>query len=215
MTRIMNSFIGLVGKNLSKKWLLGSVAAVALAAPNVAQAHDRYEDRGRHVEVDIRVGDRHPVYEERQVRVWVPPVYRTVCDQVWVEPVYRTVCDRQYIAPVYQTVCEKVWVPEVCQTREVRYYDHGRVCTRIERVVVTPGHFESRDRQVLVAEGHWQNVERQELVAAGHFDKVERQEVVAEGHYEFRTERVAVSDRRSPVEVINPMLGGLGIRVGR
>jgi hypothetical protein len=40
------------------------------------------------------------------------------------------------------------------------------------------------------------------------------QECVAEGHYEVHQERVRVADA-SPVGVINPMLAGLGVHVGK
>ena len=201
------------------RWLLASAAAVAMApfaAPAVANAapfdhgygrddryghrepdrhdwHDGHEghDRDRHdghIGVDVHIGERRPEYETREVRVWVPPAYRTVVDRHWDEPVYRT-------------EAERVWVPDVYEDREVRYRDHGRWCTRTDHVLVTPAHYETRDRQVCVTEGHWENVERQELVSAGH--------------YEVRAERVRVADRVDPVTVINPMLGGLGVRVGR
>src|SRR4051812_33754564 len=51
--------------------------------------YDRY-DRDDHFDLRIRIGDRPPPprVEERRVRVWVPPVYRTVSDRRWVEPVY-------------------------------------------------------------------------------------------------------------------------------
>src|SRR4051812_11888493 len=102
-----------------KRWvtlaLAGAAAVAALGAgPSLAQAdrydrgHDRY-DRFRDERVDFRIGERHDPVEER--RVWVEPVYRTVCDKVFVEPVYRTEIERVWCEPVYQTVCEKVWVP--------------------------------------------------------------------------------------------------------
>lgn len=149
--------------------------------------HDHYRrgrDNDRRIDVDIRIGTRRPEYETREVRVWVPPVYRTVVDRRWVEPVYRT-------------EIERVWVPERCEEREVRYRHRGRLCTRVERVVVEPGHYESVERRVCVSEGHWENCERQELVCAGH--------------YETRTERVRVPHRMSPFDVVNPMLGRVGV----
>ena len=204
---------------LSGKWLLLPVGAAALSLPAIAQAtesrfdrdsrwsdrrnsnwrdtdwrgHDR-KDHDRHgygrphsgtnVDVDIRIGGRHggPEYRERTVRVWVPPVYRTVVDRKWVEPVYRT-------------ECEQVWVPPVYEERVVRFIGgHGRLRTRIERVVVCEGHFEKRERRVCVSEGRWETCERQELVCAGH--------------YETRVERVKVPYRTDPVVVVNPGLGG-------
>src|SRR5437763_15209630 len=35
-----------------------------------------------------------------------PPTYQ----RVWVEPVYRTICKRIWHEPVYQSVCERIWV---------------------------------------------------------------------------------------------------------
>lgn len=209
----LNSLRHMVTGSRTGKWMLASAAAVAFAAPAVATAapydhgrddrfahreperrderHDWHNDRDRHdghIDVDIHLGDRRPEYETREVRVWVPDVYRTVVDRRWVEPVYRT-------------EIERVWVPDVYKDRQVRYLDHGRWCTRVDHVLVAPAHYETRDRPVCVTEGHWENFERQELVTPGH--------------YEVHAERVRVADRVDPVNVINPMLGGLGVRVGR
>jgi hypothetical protein len=229
MSRLCDSVVGFARNVLSRRWLLASAAAVALAGPvTVAGAHDRYDDHRRddrydrprsRVDVDIRIGEPHPAeprYEERPVRVWVPAVYRTVCERRWVEPVYRTVVDRRWVEPVYRIECDRVWVPEVWETREVRYRDgRGGWCIRRERVLVTPAHYETRDRRVCVAEGRWETCERRELVCAGHYENVDRQELVCEGHYETRIERVPCEPRRDPAGVINPMLAGLGVRVGR
>ena len=149
------------------------------------RGHD-HRDRGGRIDVDIRIGGghRHPEYETRQTRVWVPPVYRTVVDRRWVEPVYRT-------------ECERVWVPERIEEREVRRRHHGHWHTRIERIVIEPGHFDTVERRVCVREGHWETFERQELVCAGH--------------YEVRTERVRRPYRVSPFAVVNPLLGRTGV----
>ena len=182
----------------SKRWLLVPVAACALSLPATARAADgaRYgggewrhdhdhrgygrdhDDHGSRIDVDIRIGGRpRPDYEIRRVRVWVPPVYHTVVERKWVEPVYRT-------------ELERVCVPDRCEDREVRYRDRGRWCTRIEHVVVEPGHYETVERRVCVSEGRWETCERQELVCAGH--------------YEWRTERVRVPHRFHPFDVVNP-----------
>src|SRR3954471_17565634 len=100
MVRTTNSFKRLL-TGRSGKWLLASAAVGALTLPAVAQAgrydppsrverrepdrrlpdrhdDDRHDDHGGRVNVDIHVGsDRHPEYDTREVRVWVPPVYRT------------------------------------------------------------------------------------------------------------------------------------------
>jgi hypothetical protein len=131
-------------------WVKGSIlAAVALATPLTAKAHDR-------VDVAIRVGEPAPCVE-RGVRIWVEPVYRTVTDRVWVEPVYKT-------------VCENVWVPERCEVRETVCFERGHRIIRRDRVIAEPGHFDRVERRVLVAEGHFDCVERQELVCAGHYE---------------------------------------------
>lgn len=133
-------------------WMKGSIlAAVALAMPLSAKAHDR-------VDVAIRVGEPAPApCVERADRVWVEPVYRTVSDRVWVEPVYKT-------------VCENVWVPERCEVRETVCFERGHRIVRRDRVIVEPGHFDRVERRVLVSDGHFDCVERQELVCAGHFE---------------------------------------------
>lgn len=223
MTPTLHTVVRNVWNPLARKWLLAPVAALAVAGPSVARA-DRYDRDGRpdrddhrqtNIDLNIRIGERRPappVFEERRVRVWVPAEYRTVTDRHWVEPVYRTVVDRKWIEPVYRTECERVWVADVFETREVRHRDRRGDYTRIERVLVAPAHFENRERRVCVSEGRWDKCERRELVCDGRWETVERQEVVCAGHYEERTERVRVADRGlSPVEVVNPMLRGLGL----
>ncbi|HEX8916707.1 MAG TPA: hypothetical protein VF796_30435 [Humisphaera sp.] len=181
----------LLGRHQMAKWALAGVSAMALATPAVtlAAGHDdrgdrfndrrvevrrdehrddhRGYDRDRHddhdrrpnIGVDIRIGDRggwRPGYYERR-EVWVAPVYRTVVDQRWCEPVYRT-------------VCEQDWVSDLYEDRTTRVFEHGRWCERVEHVLITPAHYESRDRQEVVSPGHYDTFERQELVVAGHYE---------------------------------------------
>jgi hypothetical protein len=147
---------------------------------------DHNDDHEGGINLNIHVGDR-PAYETRDVRVWVPPVYRTVEDRRWVEPVYQTVTDH-------------AWIPDQYEDRQVRYLDRGQWCTRVDHVLVVPGHYEDRPRQVCLTDGQWETYTRQELVT--------------EGHYEIHQERVRVADA-SPVGVINPMLAGFGVHVGK
>jgi hypothetical protein len=211
-------------KALSAKW--AKVVALALAAGaagvTAADAHagdrrdgprryermsDRHPGNPAMLEVDVRTGQfrrERPVrrdddcYEDRKVRVWVPPVYKTVCDRAWVEPVYRTVCERVWHEPIVRTECERVWVPARYEEHWVTRVDfRGRRVRACERVCVEPGHYEERKREVLVRAGTWETVERQELVCAGHWKTVERQELACAGHYEWRTDRVRVADRGS------------------
>ena len=212
MFRAATSIKRVVTKSLAGKWLLLPLGAAALCLSAVAHADSRF-DRGRddrdsrwsdrrdndrrdydrrdndrrrggtNIGVDIRIGgDRRPEYRERETRVWVPATYRTVVDRRWVEPIYRL-------------ECEQVWVPAQYEEREVRHYEHGRMCTHIERVLVCDGHFENRERRVCVSEGHWENYERQELVC--------------EGHHETRIERVRAPYRVDPLVVVNPGLAGI------
>jgi hypothetical protein len=138
---------------LSRKAVLALAAVVGLgsvaATPKPAEA-------GFRVGIDIR-DDYRPT---RVTRVWVAPVYRTVCDRVW-------------IADQYQTICERVWVPDRYEERQiVRGFGWNR---RVEcvRVLVEAAHYENCERQVLVSAGHWGQVERQELVSAGHWEMCE------------------------------------------
>jgi hypothetical protein len=147
--------------------------------------HDGHKDDDFNFGLNIRIGEPYPA--PRRERVWVEPVYRTVCEKVWVEPVYRDECERVWVEPVYRTVCDRVWVPARV---EVRYVDrvgrHGRVYReRVERVVA-PGHFEEVRRQELVTPGRWDQRPRRVLVTAGHFRTVERQELVSAGHWAWR-----------------------------
>ena len=182
----------LVFRTLAGKWVLLPLGAAALSMPAVAKADFR-GDRGRdnhwerrhyghghgygygrprggtNIDVDIRIGSRpapRPEYCERVVKVWVPPVYKTVVDRKWVEAVYRT-------------ECERVWVPPVYEDREVHFIgERGRPRVRIERVLVRDGCFQNRERRVCVSEGHWETCERQVLVCEGHYEtRVERERI--------------------------------------
>lgn len=152
-------------------------------------------DKDKRIDVDIHIGGGHrhrPEYVTRPVKVWVPPVYRTVVDRKWVEPVYRM-------------ETERVWVPARYEEREVVTWHRRHRHFRVERVLVEPGHYKLCERRVLVCEGRWETCERQELVRAGY--------------YETRYERVRVAydhhrHALSPVAVVNPQLG-VGIRIGR
>jgi hypothetical protein len=162
--RGLNNIAGLISGTKLSKWLVAAAAAVTLAVPAVSQAapgpwrgdddrrgndrrdydrdhdqgHDRGHDHARGHDHDrggfglhIRVGERHPRYITRDVQVWVPAVYRTEC--------------------------EKVWVPDVFVDREVQFIGgKGRLRTRIDRVLVKPGHYTTRERQVLVSPGHYE-----------------------------------------------------------
>jgi hypothetical protein len=188
MLKLKDRFARLGSVVTSRKWAQASAAAMALAMPLASDAadrddgrfdrggsyrrdddnrsdwrHDEGHDNGRKVDVDIHLGGQRPQYETREVRVWVPPVYRTVTDRKWVEPVYRT-------------EVERVWVPDRYEEREVEFRGgEGRWRTRVERVLVEPGHYESHEHRVCVTEGHWETCDRQELVSAGHYEtRVER-----------------------------------------
>lgn len=161
---------------------------------------DRRGGSGFRVDVDIRTGswERVPppptrVYEER---VWVEPVYRTVCDRVWVPATYRTVVDCVWVEPVVECVTDQVWVPDRYETRHIVCYERGRRIVRCERVLVERGHYETRTREVVVSTGHYEDRTREELVCAAHWQNVERRELVTPGHWETR--HVAAAPRYEP-----------------
>jgi hypothetical protein len=95
-----------------------------------------------------------------------PPAVR----RVWIDPVYRTVCKRIWHEPVYQTICERVWVEGHYETRTITTYDPcGCPITRTERVWV-PGHYTTQERRVCVTPGYWEIAEVKELVTPGHWE---------------------------------------------
>jgi hypothetical protein len=148
----LKNIAGLVGGTKLSKWLCASAAAAAFALPAAickAAPPAWHNDRDDHHDLDRRGPDLHdndrdhggfglnvrfgggPRYVNREVRVWVPAVYRTECEQVW--------------------------VPDVFEDRTVQFRGgQGRLRTRIEHVLVTPGHYESREHQVLVCDGHYE-----------------------------------------------------------
>ena len=185
-----------IGRNLGKKATVLALSAAAFAGLGFTQAAQA-GDRPR-VAIDIRLGGGHrhdePEYCDRQVKVWVPAQYRTVCDRQWIEPVYETRCDRVWVEAVYETRCERVWVPEQYEYRQTRRFDPscGRFVNVSERVCVSPGRFVEQHKKVCVREGYFQEVHNKVMVREGRFVTVDRQELVCEGHWEYRTERVRV-----------------------
>ena len=164
---------GIVGSGLGNLGLRAALGAATLGVlPSAALA--RHRDGSLHIGIDIHAG---PTIE--RVPASPPPVYEERQVQVWVEPVYRTVTDRQWVPPVYRTVTERVWAPERYEYRDIVRYEGGWRRIYRQRVCVEPGHY--------------QDVQRQELVCAGHWDAAERQELVTPGHYETRIERVPVA----------------------
>lgn len=187
-----------------------STAALA-AMPSGASAshrdwdHDRDHDRGGSSHVEISVGDRS--YERIPVtqvdRVWVEPVYRTVCDRQWVPAQYRNVIDRVWVPESKQCIVDRVWVPDCYEYRDVEVrgrWNHGIEKERVlverahyedrNREVCVPAHFEDATRQELVCDAHWENVDRQELVSAGHWE--ERRVVVEPRHEEHSNARISL-----------------------
>ena len=170
--------------------------SLAMAKSRPAERNDNRDDRGRIEQRDrddrFNTDRRDDAYRGED-RVWVEPVYRTVCDQRWVEPLYRTVTDRVWCPPVVQQVHERVWVGDKYEWRPNS--NHGGT-VGVTKVLVKAGHWEDRCRDVIVKEGHFDEVRRQELVCAGHYETVERQEVVTPGHWETRDRRVTATDSR-------------------
>ena len=186
---------------------LGMAAATATADPRDHRDHRDDRDGKVRVGVDLNLGGgRGPRYEERSVKVWVEPVYRTTTDKVWVEPEYKTVTDKVWKEPVMKVQAERAWVPDRYEWRWVYRRDRFGVRIRVrERVLVERGHYENRETQVVVTPGCWETVERQELAAEGHWDNVQRRQLVQAGHYEWRTERVQLDRGRRDTVV------GLGL----
>ncbi|MBV8781045.1 MAG: hypothetical protein JO353_06580 [Phycisphaerae bacterium] len=141
---------------------LGLAGLAISALPALASAHSR-------VSVDIGVGAA-PCAPET---IYVAPA---PVDRVWVEPVYRTVCDRVWVDAVTQDQCTRVWVPDQYEQRVIRYGHHKCV----EQVLVAPAHYEDQHQTVVITPGHWEDVQRQELVSPGHWE--ERTVVVERDH---------------------------------
>lgn len=161
-----------------RKLFLAAVVSAAALFPSAALAgdrdhrdrRDRYDRGDRYEHRDYRRYD-HRDRDDVRVDVRFGTVPPPVCtERVWVEPVYRTVCERVWVEPVYRTECERIWIEPVYEVRQVVRWEHGRRVVCHERVMVRPGRWEEHPRQVLVREGHWQTIERQELVRAGYWE---------------------------------------------
>jgi hypothetical protein len=125
-------------------------------------------------------------------RVWLDPVYRTVCDKHWCEPVYRTVCDRVWIEPVTRTEYERQWIPDRFEWRNVDTYANGHRYVERQSVLVEAAHWGDVPHTVIITPGRYEDRPRQELVSAGHFETTEHQELVSAGHWEVRPVAYAV-----------------------
>jgi hypothetical protein len=195
--------------NRLMKHVLGTVVAGAAVAaiPTTTFA-------GRHdlnLNIDVHAAHREidpSVYEDRQIQVWVEPVYRTVTDTHWVEPVYQTTTERVWCPPVTKTVTDHVWVPDRYEDHRVTHYGPYGPRVTFEHVFV-PGHYEDRAHDVVITPGHYDDVQHQVLVTPGHWETGQRQELVTPGHYETRTEHVLVE--RSHVE--EQPIGRIGLRL--
>ena len=213
MVRKLSSFL--------KVSCMSAVAIAALAASPSSALAGRNDDRGRGNDFrrddhdrdhrsggggyfGISIGGRSggpacpppcpppPPVCEVPTRIWVAPVYRTVCEQRWVEPVYRTVCDRVWIEPVTRTDYERAWIPDRYEWREVDRYANGKCYKSREYVLVEAAHWGDVPRVTVLVPGHYEDRPRQELVCAGHFETVERQDLVAPGHWEYLGRPAAV-----------------------
>lgn len=198
------------------KFLCAALAAGAIASATLPASADERRDRDRgdrrdgavRVGVDLNFGGgrREPRVEERKVKVWVAPVYRTVTEKVWVDPTFHMVSDRVWQEPVVRVQTERVFVPDRYETRT--YFRSNGFGVRVkvtEKVLVERAHYEQRETKVVVKPGCWEVVERREVDQEGYFNNVTRRELVAPGHFEWRTERVAVERGRRETVV------GLGL----
>jgi hypothetical protein len=132
---VMKSLISkLMGTSAGLK---GMVLASAIGMAPAAAFAGHHDD----VRFDLRFGLRPPiiavtpllpapVYQDREVRVWVEPVYRTAIDHVWIADQY--------------------------EFRDVVHFHHGWRHVYQERVLVAPAHYEDVQRQELVTPGHWE-----------------------------------------------------------
>ena len=183
----------------AKRWAIVAAGAMGLAmAASTASADHRDGKTDVRVGIGVNLGGGRPArVEERRVKVWVEPVYRTVVDKVWIEPEYRPVTERVWREPVVKVQCERVWVPDRYEWQWVYQQNAFGVRVRVrQRVLVERGHYENRESRVIVKPGCWETTTRQELVSEGRFDSIERRELVTPGHFEWRTERVAVERGR-------------------
>jgi len=168
--------------------------------------HDRDDHRSSGASVNLDFRTRSSDYcapPPVEQRVWVEPVYRTVCEQQWVPAEYRTVTERVWKEPVVQCVTERVWVPERVERHDVirnEYGVYGHV--RLEpQTKCIPGHYEERKHDVVVCPGHYEECTHQELVCDGHYQTVEHQELLTPGHWETCAAPVAVPHRQEQARI--------------
>jgi hypothetical protein len=208
--------------NLFKASCASAVVLAALGASPSSALADRFDtrrdndswrhdDHGRgrdnrgssgHIDISIGGGTRGPVYcppppppPVCEERVWIAPVYRTVCEQRWVEPVYRTVCDRVWIEPVTRTDYERTWIGDRYEWRDVDHYANGKHYPSREYVLAEPAHWGDVPHVTVIVPGHYEDRPRQELVSAGHFETVEYQQLLSPGHFEVIRPAAVVIER--------------------
>jgi hypothetical protein len=138
------------------KLLTTAVGAAVLGfAPAMASARPHFGDVG----VDVVV-DPQPC----------SPVVVDHVDRVWVEPVYRTVCDRVWVAPVVEDRDLHTWVPDRYELQDVVVREHHHTFVTQQNVLVEPAHDVCERQQVVVTPGDWADVPRQEVIVAGHYE---------------------------------------------
>lgn len=128
ISKLLGSFVPLGLKGMVVASAIGLAPAAAFAGH-----HDDFR-------IDVHIGPRGPLfgwYDDR------PRYYEDRDVRVWVEPVYRTVCDR-------------VWCPDRYEDRDVVEYYRGYRRVIRERVLVERGHYQDVPRQELVVPGHWE-----------------------------------------------------------
>ncbi len=186
-----------LSKMYGVEWVRKGIAAGALLAATAGvptAAFARHPEFRLDIDVPVAVEDHQDRCEVR--RVWVEPVYRTVCDRQWVEPTYQTVTERVWIAPTESSRTERVYVPEQYGYRDVVRCDEWgrrRVCR--EQVLICAAHYEDRQVGCVEIPGHYQDVTRQQIVCDGHWQRCERQQLVCAGHWETRGAPVYVESR--------------------
>jgi len=176
--------------NARSGWLCGAAALGAVVASNPATA------RADHFSFGLSIGAQPvwvpPVYETRPAAVVVPPACEERVRQVWREPIYE---ERQVL----------VDVPARVAVREVPRFDRWGRLIGYDRIreVVEPAHREWRTERVLVTPGRWETVVERvcdgpEMTRVLHDDVV-----VAPGHWEGGG-RLAIGFGSGPSPVVRP-----------
>lgn len=193
------------------------------ASPALAGGRSRVGvsvDIGRTAVVPVtRVIVEPAVYETREQRVWVEPVYRTEIVEVPVPALYEKRIRRVWVPAVTEVRKVPATIPAVYEERTTEIRKNGKKSVVRERVLLKPATTIMRDQTFVVRPGHWREEAEKICVRPASIRREERQVLITPGRWTTVVQRVCIrpETRRTVIDEVPTSRGGfyLGIGVDR